>query len=97
MDFFLWLFSLAWPGWGGRLGNSRGYVDAPLQPKFCLWPHGPDGAVVPPQGYTPLHIAALHGHRHILALLTGTYGTKSAASRMNQAEAPPLLSGTERS
>ncbi|KAM4610631.1 ankyrin repeat domain-containing protein SOWAHA [Polymixia lowei] len=27
-------------------------------------------------GYTPLHIAALHGHRHILELLTGTYGAK---------------------
>lgn len=26
------------------------------------------------QGYTPLHIAALHGHRHILDLLVGTYG-----------------------
>lgn len=28
------------------------------------------------QGYTPLHIAALHGHRHILDLLVGTYGKK---------------------
>uniref|UniRef100_I3KIB9 SOWAHA-C winged helix-turn-helix domain-containing protein n=1 Tax=Oreochromis niloticus TaxID=8128 RepID=I3KIB9_ORENI len=27
-------------------------------------------------GYTPLHIAALHGHRHILDLLVGTYGAK---------------------
>ncbi|CAB1330037.1 unnamed protein product, partial [Coregonus sp. 'balchen'] len=27
-------------------------------------------------GYTPLHIAALHGHRHILELLIGTYGAK---------------------
>uniref|UniRef100_A0A3Q3LCG8 Ankyrin repeat domain-containing protein SOWAHB-like n=1 Tax=Mastacembelus armatus TaxID=205130 RepID=A0A3Q3LCG8_9TELE len=27
-------------------------------------------------GYTPLHIAALHGHRHILDLLIGTYGAK---------------------
>uniref|UniRef100_A0A3B4ZKR8 SOWAHA-C winged helix-turn-helix domain-containing protein n=1 Tax=Stegastes partitus TaxID=144197 RepID=A0A3B4ZKR8_9TELE len=27
-------------------------------------------------GYTPLHIAALHGHRHIHDLLTGTYGAK---------------------
>lgn len=26
------------------------------------------------QGYTPLHIAALHGHRHILELLIGKYG-----------------------
>lgn len=26
------------------------------------------------QGYTPLHIAALHGHRHIQELLTETYG-----------------------
>ncbi|XP_036003414.1 ankyrin repeat domain-containing protein SOWAHC [Fundulus heteroclitus] len=28
------------------------------------------------QGYTPLHIAALHGHRHIIDLLIGTYGAK---------------------
>ncbi|XP_063063934.1 ankyrin repeat domain-containing protein SOWAHA [Engraulis encrasicolus] len=27
-------------------------------------------------GYTPLHIAALHGHRHIMDLLIGTYGAK---------------------
>ncbi|XP_058499100.1 ankyrin repeat domain-containing protein SOWAHA [Solea solea] len=27
-------------------------------------------------GYTPLHIAALHGHRHILDLLIGSYGAK---------------------
>lgn len=27
-------------------------------------------------GYTPLHIAALHGHRHIMDLLVGTYGAK---------------------
>ncbi|PWA31696.1 hypothetical protein CCH79_00006400 [Gambusia affinis] len=27
-------------------------------------------------GYTPLHIAALHGHHHILDLLIGTYGAK---------------------
>ncbi|KAM9829220.1 LOW QUALITY PROTEIN: uncharacterized protein ACBT44_004196 [Syngnathus typhle] len=27
-------------------------------------------------GYTPLHIAALHGHRNILDLLVGTYGAK---------------------
>uniref|UniRef100_A0A8C6KVC9 SOWAHA-C winged helix-turn-helix domain-containing protein n=2 Tax=Nothobranchius TaxID=28779 RepID=A0A8C6KVC9_NOTFU len=27
-------------------------------------------------GYTPLHIAALHGHLHILDLLVGTYGAK---------------------
>ncbi|XP_069567038.1 ankyrin repeat domain-containing protein SOWAHD isoform X2 [Brachyistius frenatus] len=27
-------------------------------------------------GYTPLHIAALHGHQHILDLLVGTYGAK---------------------
>ncbi|XP_071398017.1 ankyrin repeat domain-containing protein SOWAHC [Centroberyx affinis] len=27
-------------------------------------------------GYTPLHIAALHGHRHILDLLIGTYGAR---------------------
>ncbi|KAJ8369835.1 hypothetical protein SKAU_G00098630 [Synaphobranchus kaupii] len=27
-------------------------------------------------GYTPLHIAALHGHRHIIDLLIGTYGAK---------------------
>ncbi|KAJ8401357.1 hypothetical protein AAFF_G00385880 [Aldrovandia affinis] len=27
-------------------------------------------------GYTPLHIAALHGHRQIVDLLTGTYGAK---------------------
>ncbi|XP_072770698.1 uncharacterized protein [Nerophis lumbriciformis] len=27
-------------------------------------------------GYTPLHIAALHGHRKILDLLVGTYGAK---------------------
>ncbi|KAM9342406.1 ankyrin repeat domain-containing protein SOWAHC [Pholidichthys leucotaenia] len=27
-------------------------------------------------GYTPLHIAALHGHQHILDLLAGTYGAK---------------------
>ncbi|KAM6976960.1 uncharacterized protein FYW47_001801 [Aplochiton taeniatus] len=27
-------------------------------------------------GYTPLHIAALHGHQHILNLLVGTYGAK---------------------
>ncbi|XP_070766808.1 ankyrin repeat domain-containing protein SOWAHA [Enoplosus armatus] len=27
-------------------------------------------------GYTPLHIAALHGHRHILDLLIRTYGAK---------------------
>lgn len=26
------------------------------------------------QGYTALHIAALHGHRHILDLLVGSYG-----------------------
>lgn len=26
------------------------------------------------QGYTPLHIAALHGHQHILDLLIRTYG-----------------------
>lgn len=30
------------------------------------------------QGYTPLHIAALHGHQHILDLLIGTYGNKNA-------------------
>ncbi|KAM6929883.1 uncharacterized protein PEZ65_009011 [Lycodopsis pacificus] len=29
-----------------------------------------------PSGYTPLHIAALHGHRHILDLLIVTYGAK---------------------
>uniref|UniRef100_A0A9J8C1K6 SOWAHA-C winged helix-turn-helix domain-containing protein n=2 Tax=Cyprinus carpio TaxID=7962 RepID=A0A9J8C1K6_CYPCA len=28
------------------------------------------------QGYTPLHIAALHGHRHIFDLLVRTYGAK---------------------
>ncbi|XP_016106675.1 ankyrin repeat domain-containing protein SOWAHD-like isoform X4 [Sinocyclocheilus grahami] len=28
------------------------------------------------QGYTPLHIAALHGHRHIYDLLVRTYGAK---------------------
>ncbi|MBN3306260.1 SWAHB protein, partial [Amia calva] len=28
------------------------------------------------QGYTPLHIAALHGHRHIIDLLVRTYGAK---------------------
>eukprot|EP00066_Takifugu_rubripes_P011862 XP_011601128.1 PREDICTED: ankyrin repeat domain-containing protein SOWAHA-like [Takifugu rubripes] len=28
-------------------------------------------------GYTPLHIAALHGHQHILDLLVGTYGAKA--------------------
>ncbi|XP_051515676.1 ankyrin repeat domain-containing protein SOWAHB-like [Myxocyprinus asiaticus] len=27
-------------------------------------------------GYTPLHIAALHGHRHIVDLLVNTYGAK---------------------
>ncbi|KAG7472066.1 hypothetical protein MATL_G00104580 [Megalops atlanticus] len=27
-------------------------------------------------GYTPLHIAALHGHQHIMDLLIGTYGAK---------------------
>ncbi|KAF4096409.1 hypothetical protein G5714_022378 [Onychostoma macrolepis] len=27
-------------------------------------------------GYTPLHIAALHGHRHIFELLVRTYGAK---------------------
>ncbi|XP_076840780.1 ankyrin repeat domain-containing protein SOWAHA [Brachyhypopomus gauderio] len=27
-------------------------------------------------GYTPLHIAALHGHRHIIELLITTYGAK---------------------
>ncbi|XP_041954841.1 ankyrin repeat domain-containing protein SOWAHA isoform X1 [Alosa sapidissima] len=27
-------------------------------------------------GYTPLHIAALHGHRHVMDLLVGTYGAK---------------------
>ncbi|KAK9954585.1 hypothetical protein ABG768_016637 [Culter alburnus] len=27
-------------------------------------------------GYTPLHIAALHGHRHIVDLLVRTYGAK---------------------
>ncbi|XDV46386.1 hypothetical protein PO909_014287 [Leuciscus waleckii] len=27
-------------------------------------------------GYTPLHIAALHGHRHIFDLLIRTYGAK---------------------
>ncbi|XP_035239470.1 ankyrin repeat domain-containing protein SOWAHB [Anguilla anguilla] len=27
-------------------------------------------------GYTPLHIAALHGHRHIVDLLIGTYGAR---------------------
>ncbi|XP_037627847.1 ankyrin repeat domain-containing protein SOWAHB isoform X2 [Sebastes umbrosus] len=27
-------------------------------------------------GYTPLHIAALHGHQHILDLLIATYGAK---------------------
>ncbi|XP_017549752.1 ankyrin repeat domain-containing protein SOWAHC isoform X2 [Pygocentrus nattereri] len=27
-------------------------------------------------GYTPLHIAALHGHRHIIDLLITTYGAK---------------------
>uniref|UniRef100_H3D4I4 SOWAHA-C winged helix-turn-helix domain-containing protein n=1 Tax=Tetraodon nigroviridis TaxID=99883 RepID=H3D4I4_TETNG len=29
------------------------------------------------EGYTPLHIAALHGHQHILDLLMGTYGAKA--------------------
>ncbi|KAL6119455.1 uncharacterized protein ACO6RY_04026 [Pungitius sinensis] len=28
------------------------------------------------QGYTPLHIAALHGHRNILDLLIVTYGAR---------------------
>uniref|UniRef100_A0A3Q3XBG9 Uncharacterized protein n=1 Tax=Mola mola TaxID=94237 RepID=A0A3Q3XBG9_MOLML len=28
-------------------------------------------------GYTPLHIAALHGHQHIVDLLIGTYGAKA--------------------
>ncbi|TRY94584.1 hypothetical protein DNTS_002186 [Danionella cerebrum] len=27
-------------------------------------------------GYTPLHIAALHGHQHIVELLVTTYGAK---------------------
>ncbi|KAI1897118.1 hypothetical protein AGOR_G00079830 [Albula goreensis] len=27
-------------------------------------------------GYTPLHIASLHGHRHIVELLVRTYGAK---------------------
>uniref|UniRef100_A0A8C6WSQ3 SOWAHA-C winged helix-turn-helix domain-containing protein n=1 Tax=Neogobius melanostomus TaxID=47308 RepID=A0A8C6WSQ3_9GOBI len=30
------------------------------------------------RGYTPLHIAALHGHQHILELLIGTYGAKES-------------------
>ncbi|XP_024914918.1 ankyrin repeat domain-containing protein SOWAHC-like [Cynoglossus semilaevis] len=29
-----------------------------------------------PSGYTPLHIAALHGHQNMLQLLIGTYGAK---------------------
>ncbi|KAJ0036327.1 hypothetical protein NQD34_005004 [Periophthalmus magnuspinnatus] len=35
-----------------------------------------DADVNTKSGYTPLHIAALHGHRHILDLLVGTYGAK---------------------
>uniref|UniRef100_A0A3Q2ZIY9 Ankyrin repeat domain-containing protein SOWAHB-like n=1 Tax=Kryptolebias marmoratus TaxID=37003 RepID=A0A3Q2ZIY9_KRYMA len=31
-------------------------------------------------GYTPLHIAALHGHQHILDLLIGTYGNVGLCS-----------------
>ncbi|KAA0706654.1 Ankyrin repeat domain-containing protein SOWAHA [Triplophysa tibetana] len=35
------------------------------------------GAVINTKsGYTPLHIAALHGHRHIVDLLVRTYGAK---------------------
>uniref|UniRef100_A0A671QYJ5 SOWAHA-C winged helix-turn-helix domain-containing protein n=1 Tax=Sinocyclocheilus anshuiensis TaxID=1608454 RepID=A0A671QYJ5_9TELE len=34
------------------------------------------GADINTKGYTPLHIAALHGHRHIFDLLVRTYGAK---------------------
>ncbi|XP_042159666.1 ankyrin repeat domain-containing protein SOWAHC isoform X2 [Oncorhynchus tshawytscha] len=41
----------------------------------CIFGDRP-GRFVTKGGYTPLHIAALHGHRHILELLIGTYGAK---------------------
>ncbi|KAK0155663.1 Ankyrin repeat domain-containing protein SOWAHC [Merluccius polli] len=34
-------------------------------------------------GYTPLHIAALHGHRHILELLIQTYGKQEDRAKNN--------------
>lgn len=41
------------------------------------------------QGYTPLHIAALHGHRHIQELLTETYGKRCFLTRRRRDASPP--------
>ncbi|KAJ8258127.1 hypothetical protein GJAV_G00193450 [Gymnothorax javanicus] len=55
-------------------------------------------------GYTPLHIAALHGHRHIIELLIGTYGAKEnvrdysghlACHYLNMRDEPEEYSGLE--
>uniref|UniRef100_A0A3Q0SJW5 SOWAHA-C winged helix-turn-helix domain-containing protein n=1 Tax=Amphilophus citrinellus TaxID=61819 RepID=A0A3Q0SJW5_AMPCI len=37
---------------------------------------GADVNIKSVSGYTPLHIAALHGHQHILDLLIGSYGAR---------------------
>lgn len=61
-------------GWGG-FGLSSweqavlgGHGTAPCPP--------PGPGV--PQGYTPLHIAALHGHRQIVELLVERFGERPA-------------------
>ncbi|TKS76646.1 Ankyrin repeat domain-containing protein SOWAHB [Collichthys lucidus] len=70
--------------------GSMGSAAVALDPLEKEWIYSAAGARVPDlsqllrqdpslankKGYTPLHIAALHGHRHILDLLIGTYGAK---------------------
>ncbi|KAF0035930.1 hypothetical protein F2P81_011242 [Scophthalmus maximus] len=70
--------------------GSMGSAAVALDPIEKEWIYSAAGARVPDlsqllrqdpslankKGYTPLHIAALHGHRHILDLLIETYGAK---------------------
>uniref|UniRef100_A0A8C3BLR4 Uncharacterized protein n=1 Tax=Cairina moschata TaxID=8855 RepID=A0A8C3BLR4_CAIMO len=58
-------------GWGALVSppGSRRCWGATAQPRAL-----PEPGV--PQGYTPLHIAALHGHRQIVELLIERFGAK---------------------
>ncbi|KAJ8016942.1 hypothetical protein DPEC_G00012590 [Dallia pectoralis] len=93
--------------WLRRHGNDDGRCGSRCQYKIAckylsftlIEPHA--GTEV---GYTPLHIAALHGHTHILKLLIGTYGAKEnlrdysghlACQYLNIREAPEEMEFVE--